>query len=203
MIGIIDYGAGNIKSVQNALEFVGAKSELVSDAQRLKDYDRLLLPGVGAFGKAMERLRAGGLDGAILEFIASGRPFLGICLGMQLLFDKSYEFGEHSGLGVISGAIVEFDKSKFSEPLKVPHMGWNRAKFSKQSKIIDGLGDSAYLYFVHSFHAVCDSKFALATTSYGYEFVSAVEYENVYGFQPHPEKSHENGIKIIKNFMEI
>ncbi|WP_096023944.1 imidazole glycerol phosphate synthase subunit HisH [Campylobacter lanienae] len=203
MIGIIDYGAGNIRSVQNALEFVGAKSELVSDADRLKSYDKLLLPGVGAFGKAMEQLKSNNLDSAILEFISKGKPFLGICLGMQLLFDKSYEFGEHSGLGVIKGSIVEFDKSKFNEPLKVPHMGWNRAKFTKQSKIIDGLKDSAYLYFVHSYHAVCDNKFALAYTDYGYEFVSAVEYENVYGFQPHPEKSHENGLRIIKNFMEL
>lgn len=203
LIGIIDYGAGNIRSVQNALEFVGAKSELVSDADRLKSYDKLLLPGVGAFGKAMEQLKSNNLDSAILEFISKGRLFLGICLGMQLLFDKSYEFGEHSGLGVIKGSIVEFDKSKFNEHLKVPHMGWNRAKFTKQSKIIDGLKDSAYLYFVHSYHAICDNKFALAYTDYGYEFVSAVEYENVYGFQPHPEKSHENGLRIIKNFMEL
>ena len=203
LIGIIDYGAGNIRSVQNAIEFLGAKSELVSDADRLKQYSRLLLPGVGAFGKAIQRLRDTNLDNAILEFIASGKPFLGICLGMQLLFKKSYEFGEHSGLGVIDGSIIKFDESKFDKPLKVPHMGWNMAKFTKQSKIVDGLGDSAYLYFVHSYHAVCDSKFALAYTEYGYDFVSAVEHENVYGFQPHPEKSHESGLRIIKNFMEI
>lgn len=203
MIGIIDYDAGNIRSVQNAISFVGGKSELVSDPDKLKNYDRILLPGVGAFGEAMTKLSQRGLDGAILEFIKSDRPFLGICLGMQLLFAKSYEFGEHNGLGVIDGVIVKFDKSKFTQPLKVPHMGWNRASFTKQSKIIDGLGDGAYLYFVHSYHAVCDSKFALAYTQYGYEFVSAVEYENVYGFQPHPEKSHESGLKIIKNFMEI
>ena len=203
MIGIIDYNAGNIRSVKNALSFCGAKFELVSTPEQVLRSDKILLPGVGAFGEAMAKLKSANLDEAIKEFVASGRYFLGICLGMQLLFDKSEEFGSSDGLGLINGKVIKFDESKFGANLKIPHMGWNTLEFTRLAPINSGLESSVYAYFVHSYHAVCDDKFALAKTTYGYEFVSAVCKENVFGFQPHPEKSHENGIKIIKNFTEL
>ena len=222
MIGIVDYKAGNIRSVENALSFCGAKFELVSDPEKLLKCDKILLPGVGAFGEAMNKLKKANLDEAIREFVASGRCFLGICLGMQLLFDKSEEFGAHEGLGLIPGRVVKFDESKFekhppiilirhgkqvvidrNENLKIPHMGWNTLDFCKQTPLNAGLESSVYAYFVHSYHTVCDDEFALAKTTYGYEFVSAVCKDNVFGFQPHPEKSHDKGIQIIKNFTEL
>ncbi|MBR8461713.1 imidazole glycerol phosphate synthase subunit HisH [Campylobacter sp. faydin G-140] len=203
MIGIVDYGAGNIRSVINAFELLGSKCELVNEPERLIKYDRVILPGVGAFGEAMTKLRATNLDDAISEFVKSGRPFLGICLGMQLLFETSDEFGKNDGLGLIEGRVVKFDISKFNSPLKIPHVGWNTMKFIKQTPINTGLKDDEYLYFVHSYHAICDDKFVLAKSEYGYEFVSAVVYENVYGFQPHPEKSHNVGLKILSNFKEL
>ena len=203
MIGIIDYKAGNIRSVKNALSYCGVKFELVSDPEKLLKCDKVLLPGVGAFGEAMAKLKNANLDEAIKEFVASGRYFLGICLGMQLLFDKSEEFGSTGGLGLVSGKVVKFDESKFSANLKIPHMGWNTLEFTKQTPLNAGLESSVYAYFVHSYHAVCDDEFALAKTTYGYEFVSAVCKDNVFGFQPHPEKSHDKGIQIIKNFTEL
>lgn len=215
MIGIIDYGAGNLRSVQNAFDYLGAKTQIVRKAENLTKFDRVLLPGVGAFGEAMSKIRTLNLDVALREFIASGKPFLGICLGMQLLFEKSYEFGETAGLGVINGEVVKFDTSKFTdtnlspqnstfEPkIKIPHVGWNGLKFAKEIKINANLNDEIYLYFVHSYHVLCDDSVVLGRTNYGYEFVSAVAKDNVFGFQAHPEKSHENGLKIIKNFMEL
>ncbi|MDL0087787.1 imidazole glycerol phosphate synthase subunit HisH [Campylobacter gastrosuis] len=204
MIAIIDYGAGNIKSVINAFENLGKSAVLISNPDELKNYDRAVLPGVGAFGEAIEKLKKANLDLAILEFIKTGKPFLGVCLGMQLLFEKSYEFGENHGLGVIKGSVVRFDETKFSTPLKVPHVGWNSINFTQKTPINRGLNDSEYLYFVHSFHAICDDKSAiLGTSEYGYDFVSAVAKDNVFGFQPHPEKSHEVGLKILENFTEL
>lgn len=203
MIGIIDYKAGNIRSVINAFSFLGQECELVSDAGRLKFYDRVVLPGVGAFGEAMARLKAANFDEAAREFIATGKPFLGICLGMQLLFEQSEEFGSNPGLGLISGRVVKFDTARFEQPLKVPQVGWNLLNFTKRTPINAGLDKSEYLYFVHSYHVVCDEKFALAFSDYGYKFVSAVACENIYGFQPHPEKSHEAGLKILENFARL
>ena len=227
MIGIVDYGAGNIQSVMNALSFCGAKFCLARSGEELLSCDKALLPGVGAFGEAMERLRANGMDAAIKEFVASGRYFLGICLGMQLLFEQSEEFGARSGLGILPGRVVKFDKTKFNirgaefnpdeakpsersgqnsaraENLKIPHMGWNSAHFIKCSPINAGLSEFEYLYFVHSYHVLCAREITLATTFYGYEFASAIWRENVFAFQPHPEKSQDAGIKIIKNFTEL
>ena len=215
MIGIIDYGAGNLRSVQNAFDYLCAKTQIVREAENLTKFDRILLPGVGAFGEAMSKIHALNLDVALREFIASGKPFLGICLGMQLLFEKSYEFGETAGLGVINGEVVEFDTSKFTDTnlspqnstfapkIKIPHVGWNGLEFAKQTKINANLNDEIYLYFVHSYHVLCDDSVVLGRTNYGYRFVSAVAKDNVFGFQAHPEKSHENGLKIIKNFMEL
>ena len=247
MIGIVDYGAGNIQSVMNALSFCGAKLCLARSPEELLSCDKALLPGVGAFGEAMDRLRASGMDAAIKEFVASGRYFLGICLGMQLLFEQSEEFGACSGLGILPGRVVKFDKTKFNirgaesrsenmkfrenikfrsdgakfnsdeaepsnrsgqnfaraESLKIPHVGWNSAHFIKRSPINAGLGEFEYLYFVHSYHVLCAREITLASTFYGYEFASAIWRENVFAFQPHPEKSHDAGIKIIKNFTEL
>lgn len=203
MIGIIDYGAGNIKSVVNAFNKVGARSELVSDPCKLNGYDKLVLPGVGAFKKAMAELEKNGMNFAIKDFISSKKPFLGICLGMQLLFDESEEFGVSNGLGVIRGRVVKFDKDKFQTPLKIPHVGWNSITFTNKTPINSGLKDSEYFYFVHSFHVVCDDEFVLGTSEYGYKFVSAVIKDNVFGFQPHPEKSHNIGLKILQNFKEL
>ena len=203
---------GNLGSVYNAFEKIGAKAVIESDAEKLASYDKLILPGVGAFGDAMEHLNKSGLDEAIKEFAKSGKLLMGTCLGMQLLFESSQEFGEHKGLGLIEGKVVEFDKSKFDNPnLKVPHMGWNEMftqkmkneKLKVKNKIFDDMPDEFYLYFVHSYHVECDDKYAIGKTQYGYEFVSAVNKENIYGFQPHPEKSHNVGLKILENFVNL
>jgi len=203
MIGIVDYRMGNLGSVLNAFAKVGAEAELVRDAEALKHYDRLVLPGVGAFPDAMEHLRQSGMEEAIRDFAASGRPLMGTCLGMQLLFESSEEFGEHRGLGLIPGRVVRFDSSKFDHPLKVPHMGWNELFVRKDSPLFEGLPREFYLYFVHSYHAVTEKSYVIGTSYYGYEFVSAVQRENVYGFQPHPEKSHDHGLKIVENFAKL
>jgi glutamine amidotransferase len=203
MIGIVDYRMGNLGSVLNACTKVGAEAKLVSAPEELKACNRLMLPGVGAFPDAMTHLRENDMDVAIREFVASGRPLMGTCLGMQLLFERSEEFGEHEGLGLIPGRVVRFDEAKFDHPLKVPHMGWNEMFVRKDSSLFEGLPREFYLYFVHSYHAVTEEKYTIGTTYYGYEFVSAVQRENVYGFQPHPEKSHDHGLKIVENFAKL
>jgi glutamine amidotransferase len=215
MIGIVDYNMGNLASVINAFKKVGADAVLESDPSKLAEYDKVILPGVGAFGDAMEHLQSNGMDEAVKAFAASGKPLLGICLGMQLLFESSEEFGAHEGLGLIPGKVVAFDETKFDHPLKVPHMGWNELFLQKRmedgrwkmedgrSALFEGLPSEFYLYFVHSYHAACEDKYAIGKTYYGYEFVSAVQNGNVYGIQPHPEKSHENGLKIIENFTKL
>jgi glutamine amidotransferase len=209
MIGIVDYKMGNLASVINAFSRVGVDISLESNPQKLNRYDKLILPGVGAFGDAMDYLKSNGMDEAVKEFAKSGKPLMGICLGMQLLFDSSEEFGKREGLGLIPGKVVAFDKSKFDNPLKVPHMGWNELfqvnseERIVNSKLFSDMPNDFYLYFVHSYHAVCEDRYAIGKTYYGYEFVSAVENENIYGIQPHPEKSHENGLKIIENFTKL
>ena len=209
MIGIVDYNMGNLASVINAFAKVGADARLESDPNKLASYDKLILPGVGAFGDAMEHLKSNGMDEAIKAYANSGKPLLGICLGMQLLFESSEEFGANEGLGLIEGKVVAFDESKFDHKLKVPHMGWNEMfqtnseQLAVSSELFNGLPNDFYLYFVHSFHAVCDDKYAIGKTHYGYEFVSAVQNSNIYGIQPHPEKSHENGLRIIENFAKL
>jgi len=200
---------GNLASVINAFAKVGADATLESNPDKLEHYDKLILPGVGAFGDAMEHLKENGMDKAVKAFAATGKPLLGICLGMQLLFESSEEFGETEGLGLIPGKVVAFDEGKFDHPLKVPHMGWNEMfqmsneKLEMRNGLFSGLPSDFYLYFVHSFHAVCEDKYAIGKTHYGYEFVSAVQNNNIYGIQPHPEKSHKNGLKIIENFTKL
>ncbi|MDR0580371.1 MAG: imidazole glycerol phosphate synthase subunit HisH [Campylobacteraceae bacterium] len=203
MIAIIDYSMGNLQSVINAIEKVGKKAVLVKEPKELGKYQKAILPGVGAFGDAMKFLNQSGMNEAVKEFASSGKALLGICLGMQLLFEKSLEFGEHKGLGLIEGEVVMFDKNRFDNHLKVPHVGWNSLKIRQENPLLKEIKDGTYLYFVHSFHVKTDDKYVSAVTHYGYDFPSVVKKNNIFGFQPHPEKSHENGLKIYKNFMEI
>ncbi len=203
MIGLIDYNMGNLRSVYNAFEKLGVKIDIVKDGKKLSSYDKIILTGVGAFGDAMKALEKRELKEGILDFASGKKPILGICLGMQLLFDRSYEFGESEGLGLIEGEVVEFDKSKFDERLKVPHMGWNKLFIKKDSRLLRDISDEIYLYFLHTFYVACDEKYVVGESFYGYAFVSVVQKENIFGFQPHPEKSHDNGLKILKNFVEL
>ena len=203
MIGIVDYNMGNLASVKNAFSLLGEEVAVESDPDKLDKYDKLILPGVGAYGDAMEHLSVNGMDEAVKSYAASGKYMLGICLGMQLLFDSSEEFGSSKGLGLIAGKVVGFDTNKFSHPLKVPHMGWNRM-FTKDHPLFKDMDQEHYLYFVHSFHAVCENeKNIIGETEYGYRFSSAVQHDNILGIQPHPEKSHKNGLTILKNFINI
>lgn len=201
MIGIIDYNMGNLASVYNACHLLDAKATIVKDPNDLKNFNRVILPGVGAFGDAMEHLNQTGMNQAIHEYAKSGKPMIGICLGMQLLFESSEEFGTTNGLGLIDGKVIKFDKSKMHEDFKIPHMGWNTIQ-NKEHPLFQGLKDP-YLYFVHSYHAVTSEKNIIGKTTYGYDFVSAVNKDNIYGLQPHPEKSHDNGLTILKNFMNL
>ena len=202
MLGIVDYNIGNLASVQNAILKVGESAKIESDPSKLKDYDKIILPGVGAFGDAMEHLQKSGMQEAILDFVKSGKFLLGICLGMQLLFQKSYEFGEHFGLGLLEGEIIHFEKAALKKGEKIPHMGWNLVKKVKNSALLEGLEDSFYLYFVHSYY-LGESKNAIEMSHYGIDFVSIVQKENIFGIQPHPEKSHNVGLKILKNFVKL
>jgi len=203
VIGIVDYKMGNLASVMNAFHLLGEEAVIESDPDKLQTYERIILPGVGAFADAMEHLQERGMDQAVREYASSGRYLLGICLGMQLLFDSSEEFGLTKGLGLIKGRVVAFDSSRFHTPLKVPHMGWNRM-FTAQHPLFEGLDEAHYLYFVHSYHALCEnSADSIGECEYGYRFTSAVAHGNVMGIQPHPEKSHKNGLTILKNFINL
>ncbi len=201
MIGIIDYNMGNLASVYNACHLLDTKATIVKNPEDLKFFDRIILPGVGAYADAMEHLNTTGIKEAIFEFAKTGKPMIGICLGMQLLFENSEEFGLTKGLGLIEGKIVRFDKSKMHEDFKIPHMGWNTI-INKEHKLFKGL-KNPYLYFVHSYHAVTNEKNIIGKTTYGYDFASTVNKDNIFGFQPHPEKSHNNGLKILENFINI
>ena len=203
MIAIVDYNMGNLASVQNAFAKLGCETVVESDPSKFKDYDKLVLPGVGAFGDAMEHLKDRNMIKPLQDYAKSGKYMLGICLGMQLLFDSSEEFGQHEGLGIIKGHVKAFDTSKFSEPLKVPHMGWNRM-FTKDHPLFNNLDEEHYLYFVHTYHVICENEEnIIGRTYYGYEFTSAVASGNVFGIQPHPEKSHDNGLHILENFINL
>lgn len=196
MIAIIDYGAGNIFSVKNALDYLGLESHLVSDSDSIKNADAVILPGVGAFPAAMKMLENSGLINVIKEE-ATKKPFLGICLGMQLIFEKGYEFEECDGLGLIKGSVRKME----SEDLIIPHMGWNKLEVLNNCKLLDGLGDNEYVYFVHSYKAECADKDISAYCEYGGNVPALVhDGKYVYGAQFHPEKSGETGLKILKNF---
>lgn len=201
MLGIIDYNMGNLASVFNACSKFTKDVKIVKEPNEIKSLDKLILPGVGAYKDAMEHLEENNLKQSIIDFANSGKPLLGICLGMQLLFDSSEEFGYTKGLGLIDGEVVKFDRNKMEDNLKIPHMGWNKI-INKENPLFKDLKDP-YLYFVHSFHAKTNKKYIIGETTYGYNFVSAVNKNNIFGFQPHPEKSHNNGLKILENFINL
>ena len=199
MIAIIDYGVGNLFSLSSSLRTVGAEVVVTDDREILKKADRLILPGVGAFADAAAKLRADGLDSFVREQAASGKPLLGICLGMQLLFEKSYEFGEHQGLGLIPGEIVPM-QGTIPADLKIPQIGWNRLQLKGESPLFQHIQDGDYVYFVHSYYASGCDPYVIATTDYGIEMTVAAAHGNVYGCQFHPEKSGPVGLKILAAF---
>ena len=242
-IGVIDYGVGNIANVIRCLEHIATTERIVrvyTDTE-LKQCDKIILPGVGAFGSAMEHLKARGLHNALCEYAKSGRYLLGICLGMQLLLNKSYEFGEHKGLGLISGEVVQFGSkksldwymqtqkdskyyielkykntieqnnvstkietcAKLNTQLKIPHIGWNKNFIKKPHGLCLNIHDSCYLYFVHSYHVCCNNDFIIATCDYGISFPSIIGYDNILGIQPHPERSHIAGFKLMQQFLNL
>lgn len=196
MIAIIDYGAGNIFSVKNALDYLGLESVLVKDEKSVREADAVILPGVGAFPAAMEMLEKSGLIGTIKEEAAK-KPFLGICLGMQLIFSKGYEFEECDGLGLIPGDVRKID----APDLIIPHMGWNKLEKQNDCPLLENIGDDEYVYFVHSYKAQCEDKYIAAWSEYGGK-VPALVYDGkyVFGAQFHPEKSGETGLKILRSF---
>ena len=199
MVGIIDYGVGNLFSLRSSFAAIGVEAFVSGDARELKKADRLILPGVGAFGDAAEKLRASGLDAFVREQAAAGKPLMGICLGMQLLFERSYEYGDHEGLGLLKGQVVGMS-GRLPEGLKIPHMGWNALKLTKSAKLLE---EGSYVYFVHSFYAEnCEDSLA-AVTDYGIPITAAVEKDNIFGCQFHPEKSGNVGLAILKKFCEV
>ena len=199
MVGIIDYGVGNLFSLRSSFAAIGVEAFVSGDAAELAKADRLILPGVGAFGDAAEKLRASGLDAFVREQAAAGKPLMGICLGMQLLFERSYEYGDHFGLGLLKGQVVGMS-GRLPEGLKIPHMGWNALKLTKPAKLLE---EGSYVYFVHSFYAEnCEDSLA-AVTDYGIPITAAVEKGNIFGCQFHPEKSGNVGLAILKKFCEV
>ena len=199
MIGIINYKMGNLGSVKNALDSLNIESVITDDINVIKSCDKLILPGVGAFKEAMQNLKELNLIDTIKEEVKKGKPILGICLGMQLMFSSSEEYGLTEGLNLLEGKIIHFKENG----LKIPHMGWNNLEIPKNSKLFKGL-DNPYVYFVHSYHLVTDNpNYLLTKTTYGYEFSCAVEYKNIFATQFHPEKSGDVGLKILKNFGDL
>jgi len=199
MIAIVDYDMGNLRSVQKGFEKVGANAVITREAGVIAAASALVLPGVGAFGVCMEKLEGYGLIGPIKEFITSGKPFLGICLGLQLLFEESAEFGSKNGLGIFKGKVLRFPAGG----IKVPHMGWNSVDLKKDSRLMEGIDDGSYFYFVHSYYVEPVNGVTLGTTGYGLTFTSAVEMDNVFATQFHPEKSQKAGLKILENFTNL
>ena len=202
MIAIIDYGVGNLFSLESSFAAIGAEVTVTADPAILRTADKLLLPGVGAFEDAAKKLRQSGLDNLIKELAHGGKPLLGICLGMQLLFDKSYEYGCHEGLGLIPGAVKPI-ADVIPKELKIPHIGWNALHFQKVCPIFKETKDGDCVYFVHSFYATGCEEFTVANAEYGAALTAAVAKDNVYGCQFHPEKSGAVGLKILKAFAEL
>ncbi len=202
MIAIVDYGVGNLFSLKSSLDVVGAESIITSDANVIKNADKIILPGVGAFRDARKKLAESGLDKVIVGEAKGGKPLLGICLGMQLLFDKSYEYGEYDGLGLIKGEIRPI-ADVIGEGLSIPHIGWNSLVFKKETPIFKYLKDGDCVYFVHSYYAADCVESVTATADYGCELTASAENKNVYGCQFHPEKSGKAGLSILKAFSEM
>lgn len=200
MIAIIDYGVGNLFSLTSSFKAIGEEVIITSDVEIIKQADKLILPGVGAFGDASKKLFDSGLDKVILEEVKNKKPLLGVCLGMQMLFNESHEFGTHKGLGLINGKVVYID---LPSDYKIPHIGWNALHLKKKSPILKYIEENDFVYFVHSYHAVDCEESLVATTDYGREITAIVQSGNVFGCQFHPEKSGGVGLKILKAFAEI
>ena len=201
MIAIIDYGVGNLFSLRSSFAAIGQDAAVTSDIEEIRRADRLILPGVGAFRDAAEKLRASGMDRAVKEETAKGKPLLGVCLGMQMLFERSYEYGVHEGLGLLKGEIRPIAE-RIPAGLKIPQMGWNALKFVKDSPLLKYTREGEYVYFVHSYSAVGCEDSLLAVTEYGAELTACVGKGNVFGCQFHPEKSGEVGLRMLKAFGE-
>ena len=203
MIAIIDYGVGNLFSLKSSFGYIGLDAVVTSDKSVIEDADRIILPGVGAFGDAANKLRETGLDSVILDEVKKGKLLLGICLGMQLLLERSFEFGEHRGLGLIKGDVVPI-ADVIPPDLKIPHIGWNRLLFKgEKSRLFKYINNGDFVYFVHSYYGANCDGFVSATTEYGAELTASVENGNVFGCQFHPEKSGSVGLNILKAFCEI
>ncbi|MEO5365169.1 MAG: imidazole glycerol phosphate synthase subunit HisH [Magnetococcus sp. WYHC-3] len=209
MIVVVDYGSGNLRSVSKAVASLGGEVEVSGDPARLALADHLILPGVGAFADCRHNLDAAGLTAPVLGHIRAGKPFLGICVGMQMLFDESHEFGRHPGLGLVRGCVEPFDRH-MPDPadprgqlsLKVPHMGWNRVRRTRPHPLWHGIDDASHFYFVHSFHGVCQHQDdAAGFADYGVTFTAAVARDNLFATQFHPEKSQRAGLQLLSNFI--
>ena len=201
-IAIVDYGVGNLFSLCSSFEYIGVEATVTSDADEIRRAPRIILPGVGAFADAAEKLRASGLDLVIKEEAAKGKPIMGICLGMQMLFDRSFEYGEHRGLGLIKGDVIAMD-GVIPKELKIPHIGWNALRFKGEHPLFKYIKEGDCVYFVHSYYASdCESS-VIADTEYGAPITAAVASGNVMGCQFHPEKSGDVGLKILKAFSEL
>ena len=201
MIAVIDYGVGNLFSLCSSLERIGAEAVVTSDPEIIAKADKLILPGVGAFADAAKKLRDSGLDLVIKQQVKAGKEIMGICLGMQMLFEKSYEFGEHQGLGLLKGSVIPMEGT-IPAGLKIPHIGWNALHFAKDSKLLRYIKEGDCVYFVHSFYATDCDESVIATAEYGKELTAAVQQGNVMGCQFHPEKSGQVGLEILRAFCE-
>ena len=202
MVAIVDYGVGNLFSLRSSLRFIGQDAVITADATVIHAADRVLLPGVGAFGDAAAKLRASGLDRVVLQEAEGGKPLLGICLGMQLLFQKSYEYGEHTGLGLLSGEVVPM-QGQLAPALRIPHIGWNALQKKHLCPILKYVQDGDHVYFVHSFYVPGDNDNTAAVAEYGESVTAVAAKENVFGCQFHPEKSGEVGLSILRAFCEV
>lgn len=202
MIRIIDYGVGNLFSLRSSLRAIGIDADYTGDPAEIRKADKLILPGVGAFRDAREALRSTGLDRVVQEEAGKGKPLMGICLGMQMLFNRSYEYGEYEGLGLIPGEIVPME-GRIPKDLPIPHIGWNELMLKQPSPLMKNTANGDYVYFVHSYYAETPAEYVIATTDYGVEMTAAVQKDNVYGCQFHPEKSSEVGLSILKAFCEL
>lgn len=201
---IIDYGAGNLRSVQKSFEFIGFPAKISQEASEIERASHLVFPGNGAFGKCMHGLESLNIKEAIDIFIKKGNPFLGLCIGLQALFDKSYEFGEHKGLGYIKGEIKRFPENLLQDGLKIPQIGWNSVHFERENRLFKNIPNDTYFYFIHSFYATCaDQANVIGSTEYGIKYTSAVSKENIHAVQFHPEKSQKYGLEILKNFCNM
>ena len=201
MIAIIDYGVGNLFSLRSSLDMIGAESVVTNDPEVIRSADKILLPGVGAFEDAKRKLSESGLDKLILELVDGGKKIMGICLGMQMLFERSFEYGEHKGLGLLSGSVIPM-QGTIPEGLQIPHIGWNKLNVVSEHPVFRYTKNGDYVYFVHSFYASGCEDSLLATTDYGINITAAVAKDNVAGMQFHPEKSGECGLNILRAFAE-